>query len=230
MASDPDLICQPGPEPDIKTRLSPTTFPTTLSLPFVPFPSSPSCTASLVPQTAPSSTDSLSGPWSPQNRYDAASGENVAARRLALIRSTPLQHCLVDRPTCASNLDNDADEAPGDLVMRRPQMHDHCYPSLKPRPPIHHTSSRLLHSQQGCVSTLTACVTTTSPLPPPFANLHHGWFCREREVETGAGYAATRPMEKMPHRGGDTRVQPHTMERRAGSCFGRHPPSDFKLS
>jgi WD40 repeat protein len=42
-------------------------------------------------------------------------------------------------------------------------------------------------------------------------------------------FSAVRPMEKMPHRGGDTQVQPHTMERRAGSCFGRHPPSDFKL-
>ena len=61
----PDLICQPGPEPDIKTHLSPTTFPTTLSLPFVPFPSSPSCTAPLVLQTTPSSTDSLSGPLVP---------------------------------------------------------------------------------------------------------------------------------------------------------------------
>jgi hypothetical protein len=59
----------------------------------------------------------------------------------------------------------------GDLVMRRPQIPDHCYPSFKPRPPIHQTSSRLHRGRQGRVSTLTGRVTTTSPLPPPFANL-----------------------------------------------------------
>ena len=32
----PDLICQPGPLPGIKTHSSPAAFPTTLSLPFVP--------------------------------------------------------------------------------------------------------------------------------------------------------------------------------------------------
>ena len=35
----PDLICQPGPSPGIKTHSSPAAFPTTLSLSFVPFPS-----------------------------------------------------------------------------------------------------------------------------------------------------------------------------------------------
>jgi hypothetical protein len=39
------------------------------------------------------------GPWSRQNRYDAASGKNAAARPPALIRSTPRQHCLVNHPT-----------------------------------------------------------------------------------------------------------------------------------
>jgi hypothetical protein len=123
----PDLICQPGPEPDMKTHSSPTTFPTTLSLPFVPFPSSPSCTAPLVPQTVPSSTDSLSGPLVPVEPIRRSQWEKCRSAT-AGIRSTPRQQCLVNRPTCASTLDNDADEAPGDLVMRRPQMQDHCYP------------------------------------------------------------------------------------------------------
>src|SRR5277367_5794021 len=101
----PDFICQPGPSPAIKTHSSPAAFPTTLSLPFVPFLSltpaytAPSC---LRPRRAPPTP--LPGPWSPQNRYDAASGKNVAARRLALIRSTPRQYCLVDRLTRASTL------------------------------------------------------------------------------------------------------------------------------
>src|SRR5438132_1555925 len=52
----PDLICLPGPSPGIKTHSSPAAFPTTLSLPFVPFPSlSPACTAPscLKPRRAP---------------------------------------------------------------------------------------------------------------------------------------------------------------------------------
>src|SRR5271154_4303837 len=39
MTSDPDLICQLGPSPGIKTHSSPTAFPSTLPLSFVPFPS-----------------------------------------------------------------------------------------------------------------------------------------------------------------------------------------------
>src|SRR5271154_5696726 len=52
----PDLICQPGPSPGIKTHSSPAAFPTTLSLPLVPFPLSHlSCTAPscLRPRRAP---------------------------------------------------------------------------------------------------------------------------------------------------------------------------------
>ena len=49
----PDLICQHGPLPGIKTHSSFATFPTTLSLPFIPFPPlSPACTAPLKPQAA----------------------------------------------------------------------------------------------------------------------------------------------------------------------------------
>jgi hypothetical protein len=54
-------------------------------------------------RSQPSSTYSLPGPaLVPQNRYDAANGKNVAARRLTLIRSTPQQHCLVDPPAMTS--------------------------------------------------------------------------------------------------------------------------------
>jgi hypothetical protein len=56
--------------------------------------------------------------------------------------------------------------------------------------------------------------------------------CGTTAVGVGPGPAesATGPMEKMLHRGGDTPVQPHTVERGAGSCSGRHPQSDFKFS
>src|SRR5947209_7205304 len=101
----PDLICQSGPSPAIKTRSSPAAFPTTLSLPFVPFLCLTFVYRPLVPQAAPSSTYSPARPLVPQNGYNAASGKNVAAPRLALIRSTPRQHCLVDRLTHASTPD-----------------------------------------------------------------------------------------------------------------------------
>ena len=73
----------------------------------------------------------------------------VAARRLALIRSTPRQHCLVDSPTRAWVLDNDTNEAPGVPAGRRWLAHataldsGSLLPFFEPRPPIHHTSSRL---------------------------------------------------------------------------------------
>jgi hypothetical protein len=56
------------------------------------------------------------------------------------------------------------------------------------------------------------------------------WRSTAVGVGPGPAESATGPMEKMPHCGGDAHVQPHTVERRAGSCLGRHPPSDFKLS
>src|SRR2546430_14341364 len=52
----PDLICQLSPSPAIKTRSSSAVFPTTLSLPFILFPSSLlACTAPLMSQAALSS-------------------------------------------------------------------------------------------------------------------------------------------------------------------------------
>jgi hypothetical protein len=73
-----------------------------------------------------------------------ASGKNVAVRRLTLIRSTPWQHCLVDRLTRASTPGNDVDEAPGVLAGRRRLGHttalDVGLLLFKLRPPIHHTS------------------------------------------------------------------------------------------
>ena len=61
----PDLICQPGPSPGIKTYSSPAAFPTTLSLSFVPFPSLTFLHRPLVPQAALSSTYSPARPPSP---------------------------------------------------------------------------------------------------------------------------------------------------------------------
>ena len=147
----PDLICQPGPSPGIKTHSSPAVFLITLSLPLVPFPSpSPACTAPLVPQAAPSSTYSPArppDPWSPQNGYDAASRKNVAARRLTLIRSTPRQHCLVDHLTHASTLDNNADETPGVPADHQRRGYatalDIAIPLFKLRLLIYYTSSYL---------------------------------------------------------------------------------------
>jgi hypothetical protein len=195
----PDLICQSGPSPAIKTRSSPAAFPTTLSLPFVPFPSlTPSCTTPLVPQAAPSSTYSPARPQSPQNRYDAASEKNVAARRLTLIRSTPRQHCLIDRLTRASTPDNDADEAPGVPAGRRRLGHatasDAGLLSFKLRPPIHHTS----------------CLNRGRPRPRQHADWLRHHYVVLLPISTAAGFgqgwlglgadcAATRPMEKMPH-------------------------------
>jgi hypothetical protein len=113
----------------IKTHSSPAAFLTTLSLSF------------LFPSPLPSSY--------PPSPHDAASGKNVAARRLTLIRSTPRQHCLVDRLTRASTPSNDADEAPGVPAGRRRRGHATASDTgllllpFKLRPPIHHTSSRL---------------------------------------------------------------------------------------
>ena len=63
-----DLICQLGPSPGIKTHSSPAAFPTTLSLPFVPFPSLTFLHRPLVPQAAPSSTYSPARPLVPTER------------------------------------------------------------------------------------------------------------------------------------------------------------------
>jgi hypothetical protein len=133
------------------------------SLPLSHLPAPPpSC---LRPRRAPPTP--LPGPWSPQNRYDAASGKNVAARRPTLIRSTPRQHCLVDHLTPASTPDNDTDEAPGvpagrvagDMIMRRPQIQDSSPSSF-----VHQSITPPVSTvvDQGRVSTLTGCVTTTS--------------------------------------------------------------------
>src|SRR5277367_211092 len=61
----PDLICQPGPSPGIKKHSSPAAFPTTLSLPFVPFPSPTLLHCPLMPQAAPNSTYPPARPSNP---------------------------------------------------------------------------------------------------------------------------------------------------------------------
>jgi hypothetical protein len=88
------VSASPTLAPGMKTHSSPAAFPTALSVP----PSFSCLRLHWLP----------SGPWSPQNRYGAASGKNAAARPPALIRSTPRQHYLVGRPT-----------------MRRPHMQEY---------------------------------------------------------------------------------------------------------
>jgi hypothetical protein len=195
----PDLICQPGPSPGIKTHSSPAAFPTTLSLPLVPFPLSHlSCTALSCLRPRRALPTPLPGPLVPTERIR----RGQSARRLTLIRSTPRQHCLVDHLTRASIPDNDADEAPGVPAGRRRSGHatalDAGLLPFKLRPPIHHTSC--LHRgrprpRQHADWLCRYCVTTTPPCyrSPPRLGLVKG------VIGLGADCAATRPMEKMPH-------------------------------
>src|ERR1700722_19196732 len=162
MASEPTSSARPGPSPGIKTYSSPAAFshnslPLFCSLPF------PSLTSLRRPPRTSIRVElhllPTGPPRSPQNRYDAATGKNVAARRLTPIRLTPRQHCLIDRLTPVSTLTMTPMKRPafqkvaGDLVIRRPQIQDYYYPSFEPRPPIHQTSSRLHRGRQGRVTT-----------------------------------------------------------------------------
>jgi hypothetical protein len=81
----PDFICRPGPSPG-RTR-PPPLFPWALYLP-APSARALGCYRALLAPCQP--------PQSPQNRYDAASGKNVAMPRLALIRSElrPSDPCI----------------------------------------------------------------------------------------------------------------------------------------
>jgi hypothetical protein len=182
------LICQLGPLPGIKTHSSPAAFPTTLSLSFCSLPLSHlSCTAPscLRPRRAPLTP--LLGPLVPQNRYDAASGKNVAARRLTLIRSTSRQHCLVDRlarrPLTVTTMKRPATWSCDGLRCRTP-----------PCPPIHHTSC--LHRgrprpRQHADCLRHRCVTTTSSCRR--SPLRLGLV--KRVIGLGTNCAATKPME-----------------------------------
>jgi hypothetical protein len=132
------------------------------------------------------------------------------ARRLGSIVSSTVWP--VRRP-----LHNDTGEAPGVPAGRRRLGHAAALDagllllSFKLRPSIHHTSC-LHHGRQGCVISLTGCVTAASPLRRPVARSPLRLGLVEGEVRLGADYAATRPMEKMRHRG-DIQVRPHTAER-----------------
>jgi hypothetical protein len=118
----PDLICQPGPSPGIEA-LVPRRFSINSLPPFFPLDSLPSCSC-LRPLL--SSTCSLPAPRSPQNRYDAASGKNVAVPRLALIRST--LGCVVSstfrpvhRPLTTTPMKRPASQqVAADLITRSP--------------------------------------------------------------------------------------------------------------
>src|ERR1700733_16266871 len=83
----PDLICQPGPSPGIKTHSSPAAFPTTLSLSFVPFPF---LHRPLVPQAALSSTYSPARPPSPYRTDTMRPVGNMSQRHGWLLFTRPL--------------------------------------------------------------------------------------------------------------------------------------------
>jgi hypothetical protein len=158
------LICQPDPRSGINTHPSPAAFPTTLSLPFL-FPSftflhrPPSCLRP--PQQTPLTSRRPPGP--PPNRYDVASERNASAGPLALICSTPRQHYLVGRPTVRRPLAVTLmkrlalQPGAGDLITRRPEMQDHCYPP-----------SRLANRPIIPPHVSTDDDNAASPLPPSF--------------------------------------------------------------
>ena len=166
---EPNLICQPGTSPGIKTHSSPAAFsnnslppifPLTLHLPAPPHP--------VVPQ-APLTP---CGPPLPQNN-----GFLLFARRLGSIISSTVWPAR--RP-----LHNGAGEAPGVPAGRRQLSHATALDTgflllpFKLRLPIHHTS-RLHHGRprprQLVDSLRHRCVTAASPLRRPVADLHRGW-------------------------------------------------------
>ena len=119
-----------GPSPGTKTHPSPPLFqqlspsffsPLTLHLPAPPRP--------FVPQTAPSSNLLPAGPPSLQNRYDAASGKNAAARPAgsysldapAALSPQPSDPCV--NPWTMTLVKRRAfQQVASDLATRRPSM------------------------------------------------------------------------------------------------------------
>jgi hypothetical protein len=122
----------------------------------------------------PSSTYSLPGPaLVPQNRYDAASGKNVAARRLTLIRSTSRQHCLVDPPAMTPM------KRPGVSASRRRLGHATALDAGPLLPALRTSSinsSHLPTSPPWSTKTALARRPAASSLRRPVADLHQGWF------------------------------------------------------
>jgi hypothetical protein len=178
----PDLICQPGAAPGIKMHSSPAAFPATLSLPSLPSilhltaPPHP-----VVPQAAPGSI-LLPAPGPPppqQNRYDAASGKNAAARPAgsysldasAALSPRPSDPCvdpwamtLAKRPAFQ--------QVTGDLVTRWPWMQESC------SSPFQASSTNPSHlltsppwSTKAASAPPTGCVTAASSLRRPVADL-----------------------------------------------------------
>ena len=228
MASNPDLHLPARPFARYKDALVPRQQTPSLH-------SSPSCTTPsgrasgrtelhLLP-AGPSPTEPIRR--GPVGKCRSVTGWLLFARRLGSIVSSTVWP--VRRP-----LHNDTGEAPGVPAGRRRLGHATALNAgllllpFKLCPPIHHTS-RLHHGRprpRQFVDLLRhRCVTTTSSCcrSPLRLGLVEG------EVRLGADYAATRPMEKMPHRG-DIQVRPHTAERWTGSCAVRNPTNDFKLS
>jgi len=124
--------------PGIKTHSSPAAFPTSLSLSFCSLP------LSHLPCTAPSCLRPLRAPLTPLpgalvptepirrgqwEKCRSATADSYSLDASATLSRRPLTVTPMKRPAFG--------QVTGDLVMRRPQMHD---PLFKLRPPIHHTS------------------------------------------------------------------------------------------
>jgi hypothetical protein len=113
-------------------------------------------------------------------RYDNACEKSASARPPALTRSTSPQHSLVSRPTCGSDLDDDAEERA--WISRSPVTWSHDgLRSLLPPERINHTSLLPYRGRPRRVSALTGRLITASP----FTGLHHG--CCWSEEGSGRG-------------------------------------------
>src|SRR5436305_5548367 len=94
----PDLICQPGPSPGIKTHSSPAAFPSTLSLPFppstlyLPARALGRCRAPLAPcqPPGPHRTDTTR----PVEKMSQCHGWLSFARRSAALSRRPSDPCI----------------------------------------------------------------------------------------------------------------------------------------
>jgi hypothetical protein len=75
----------------------------------------------------------------------------------------------------------------GDLVTRRPEMQDHCYP------PSCLTNRSITPPHVSTVDDNAASARrlATLPLPRPFADLHYNWIVRGRGL--GAAQIALQP-------------------------------------
>jgi len=133
-------------------------------------------------------------PPSPQNRYDAASGKNVAVPRLALIRSTPRLRCLVvsltvrpvHRPLTTRPMKRPASQQVAAPLLQASSTDSSHLLTSPPRSTKAASVPDLLRHHY--VTTASSCC--RSPL-------RLVWV--QGGIGAGADCAAIRPMEKMPH-------------------------------